>query len=89
MENRLRMKRHYFYIDPGEIYFFKFILEGYDGLGVINTIDRESGLIRVVVPECRSGLFDALVSSLSKEIRIVPASVDENNLPGQNHGRIS
>ena len=72
-----KMKKHYFYVDPREIYFLKFILEGYDGLGVINTIDREKGLIRVVVPECQTEVFEMLVSALSEELRLIPADVEE------------
>ncbi len=78
-EKALSMKKYYFYMDPREIYFFKFVLEGYDGLGVINTLDSDKGLIRVVVPECQSELFEKLVSALSGELRLVPASPDEGD----------
>ena len=81
MNQRLfQMKRYYFYINPKEIYFFKFILEGYDGLGVINTLDRERGLIRVIVPECQSEVFDMLVDALSDELRLIQASVGEGEM---------
>ncbi len=73
----LKMIRYYFYIDPREIYYFKFILEGYDGLGVINTIDRESGLIRVIVSESQKDVFDMLVFALADELRLIPASAED------------
>ncbi len=76
-ERSLEMIRYYFYIDPREIYYFKFILEGYDGLGVINTIDRESGLIRVIVSESQKDVFDMLVFALADELRLIPASAED------------
>jgi hypothetical protein len=37
-------------IRPEKIHFLKFILEGYDGLGVLSTIDRSAGLVEVRYP---------------------------------------
>ncbi len=37
-------------IRPGKIHFLKFILEGYDGLGVLSTIDRAAGLVEIRYP---------------------------------------
>ncbi len=87
-KDRGLMRRYYFRVDPREIYFFKFILEGYDGLGVINTIDREKGLIRVVVPECQRNLFDRLVSALSEELLLVPVAEEVCNVSNRAQRRI-
>lgn len=37
-------------IDPGRIAFLRFILEGYDGLAIISTIDQRPGLVVVRYP---------------------------------------
>lgn len=34
-------------IDPSLVYFFRFILEGYDNLFVLSTVDQRAGLIEV------------------------------------------
>ena len=34
-------------IDPSLVYFFRFILEGYDNLFVLSTVDQRAGLIDV------------------------------------------
>ena len=37
-------------IHKRRISFLKFILEGYDGLGVLSTIDSQQGLIQIACP---------------------------------------
>lgn len=37
-------------IRPDKIHFFKFILEGYDGMAVLSTVDRAAGLVEVRYP---------------------------------------
>ncbi len=37
-------------ISPARIAFLRFILEGYDGLAVVSTINAEEGLVRVWFP---------------------------------------
>jgi len=32
-------------VDPSRIYFLKFILEGYDNLAVLSTVDKAKGLV--------------------------------------------
>ena len=37
-------------INPKRIAYLKFILEGYDGLAVLTTIDNHEGLLRLLTP---------------------------------------
>ena len=41
------INRFFFRIDPSKVYFLRFILEGYDNLFVLSTIDRQDGLVEV------------------------------------------
>ncbi|MCK4605230.1 MAG: DUF4911 domain-containing protein [Deltaproteobacteria bacterium] len=34
-------------IDPSSVYFFRFILEGYDNMFVLSTVDQRAGLVEV------------------------------------------
>ncbi len=36
-----------FRMDPSRVYFLKFILEGYDNLFVLSTIDSERGIVEI------------------------------------------
>jgi len=38
-------------IDPGQIYFLKFILEAYDGLAILSTVDKVAGLVELRYPQ--------------------------------------
>ncbi len=40
-------------IAPHRIAFFKFILEGYDGLAILSTLDAGSGRVLLRFPACR------------------------------------
>lgn len=57
-------------IPTSKIAFLKFILEGYDGLAVLSTVDRKVGLVSLrYFPSCRDELI-ALLESL----QLSPAS---------------
>ena len=48
-----RMYTFYLRIRPERISLFRFLLEGYDGLAVLSTMDAKDGLVRLIVPESR------------------------------------
>jgi len=48
-------------LDPTRIGFVKFILEGYDNLAILSTVDRETGLVQIRYPaELEADLFTLL-----------------------------
>jgi len=52
-------------IAPERIGFFRFILEGYDGLAVLSTLDAGQGKVLVRFPECRRSEVLDLLHSLA------------------------
>ncbi len=57
-------------IDRKEIAFIKFILEAYDGIAVITTIDSEKGLIKLcIAPGCEKDV-EMVLDDLKKNIHI-------------------
>jgi hypothetical protein len=56
-------------IRPDKISLFRFLLEGYDGLAVLSTLDAKQGLVRLLVPKSRSTelwqLLDVICEDLS------------------------
>lgn len=48
-----RMQTFYLRVRPERIALFRFLLEGYDGLAVLSTMDVKDGLVRLIVPESR------------------------------------
>lgn len=55
-------------IAPNRIHFLKFILEGYDGLAVLSTIDRKIGLVEVHYPATREKEVVELLQALRPDI---------------------
>lgn len=57
---------YYYIIDPYEIHYLRFIVEAYEGLGVVSTIDSRLGLVKIAVaPGCEADL--ALVLDAERE----------------------
>lgn len=54
-------------VDRRDIFYIHYILEGYDGLGTVSTLDGSAGIIRLTFPEtCSDDLCD-LVHALQTE----------------------
>lgn len=54
-------------LNRDKISYVRFILEGYDGLGIVTTTDPVSARVLVTYPLCREGLLRELVGALVKE----------------------
>jgi hypothetical protein len=55
-------------IEPSRIHYLKFILEGYDGLAMLSTIDPRQGIVRVRFPvEVKHEVF-ALLRDLAPRV---------------------
>lgn len=61
-----------YFIEKKSVGFVKFIFEAYDGIAVVETIDRLTSLIKLhVAPGCEQDTDD-LINELKKEILIEP-----------------
>jgi hypothetical protein len=48
-------------ISPDKIHFLKFILEGYDGLAILSTVDAKQGVVEIrFPPEAEKDVSDLL-----------------------------
>lgn len=73
--------KQFYFIDRKSVGFVKFIFEAYDGIAVVETIDRGTSLIELhVAPGCEKDVHD-LINALKQEIIIVPASKDIDESP--------
>jgi len=62
----------YLRIDPRQIHYLKFLLEGYDGMAILSTIDVQSGLVLVRYPfQSQTVLFE-LLSDLAADLSRQP-----------------
>ena len=68
----------YFTIRPEDIAYVKFVLESYDGVGIIRTVDRREAIIVALVVEDFLAAARALFAALKDEVAIaeIPRPAD-------------
>ncbi len=57
-------------VDPHEIHYLKFILEAYEGLTTLTTLDPQKGLVQMAVPPGRHGSLEVLLEALGRELEL-------------------
>jgi hypothetical protein len=62
----------YLRIDPRQIHYLKFLLEGYDGMAILSTIDVQSGLVLVRYPFQSQAVLFELLSDLAADFSPKP-----------------
>jgi hypothetical protein len=63
------MYTFYLRVRPERIALFRFLLEGYDGLAVLSTMDAKDGLVRLIVPESRYTELWRLLFAICDDLR--------------------
>ena len=62
--------RRYYRIDRRQIAFLKFILEAYDGIATLSTIDSRRGVVALdIAPGCESDV-DTVLADLGRQMKI-------------------
>ena len=62
------MRKIFLRISPAKIAWFKFILEGYDGMAVLTTVDRNTGVVSVSFHLSSSEEIFSLLTALCVEL---------------------
>jgi hypothetical protein len=58
----------YFKVFHRDMVFLKFILEAYEGMNVMSTVDNVSGIIRIAVMEGFEADMDGLLAELGRQV---------------------
>ena len=62
--------KRYYRVDRREIAFLRFILEAYDGIAVLETLDSKSGIVLFhIAPGCESEV-DAILQDLKNDFML-------------------
>ena len=65
--------KRYYRVDRREIAYLRFILEAYDGLAVVSTVDPEAGILVLhIAPGCEPDV-EIILQDLKREIMMEPA----------------
>jgi hypothetical protein len=81
--------KRYYRVDRREIAFIKFIVEAYDGIAVLETLDPIAGIVVFhISPGCKRDI-DALLEDLKREILIEPAQSNDELTSGKIRSALS
>lgn len=64
----LQFKELYLLIAPERFHFLKFILEGYDGLAILSSVNGKTGVVRLRYPFESEILLFNLMSNIAAKI---------------------
>ena len=68
----MQSQKRYFRIDKRNIGFFRFILEAYEGIATLTTVDPNAGRILLRVPPGCEREVDTLLAELAGDIYLEP-----------------
>jgi len=68
----MRAHRRYYRVDRRQIAFLRFILEAYDGLAVLQTVDPHRGEVVVYIARGCLDEADGILTDLKKTIHMEP-----------------
>lgn len=57
--------------------YLKFILEAYEGMNVMSTVDNAAGIIRIAIMPGFEEDMDALLAEMGKQVAMEPVEWDE------------
>ena len=58
----------YFKVRHRDMVYLKFILEAYEGMNVMSTVDNVAGIIRIAIMEGFEADMDALLAELGRQV---------------------
>lgn len=61
----------YFQVKKHDLVYLKFILEAYEGLATLSTVELEGTIVRIAYPHFSGADLDALLQALNRDIAII------------------
>ena len=65
---------------PERIALFRFLLEGYDGLAILSTLDAATGLVRLLFPASRRTELLEFLAAMERELDLTPAPDNQDEV---------
>ena len=62
--------RRYFLVDRRDLVYLKCIIEAYEGLAILSTVEKKGALVSVTSPSCSAAEINLLIEALSREIAL-------------------
>ncbi len=67
--------KRFFRISPRDIACFQFMIEGYDGIASVSTVDPHAAVVMLCIPDGLEGFVDDVLQALARE-RSIPFRED-------------
>ena len=67
----------YFKVRHRDMVYLKFILEAYEGMNVMSTVDNVAGIIRIAVMEGFEADMDGLLAELGRQVAMEAVGWDD------------
>ncbi len=67
--------KRFFHISPRDIARFQFVIEGYDGIATVSTVDSRAAVVMLCIPDGLEGFVDDVLQALARE-RSIPFRED-------------
>jgi len=64
----------YFRVNRRDMVYLKFILEAYEGMSVLSTVDNAAGIIRIAIMPGFEDDMDALLAELGMQVAMEPVT---------------
>jgi hypothetical protein len=61
-----RLSEVYLRISPGKFHYLKFILEGYDNLAILSSLDNSAGIVIIRYPQAMAKDLFGLLSGIAR-----------------------
>ena len=62
----------FFQVQRKELVYLKFILEAYEGMSTLSTVDQQRGIVQVVIPTPFLTDMKLLLETIGQEISLIP-----------------
>lgn len=69
----------YFRVARRDMVYLKFILEAYEGMNVMSTVDNTAGIIRIAIMSGFEAEMEALLAELGKKVTMTPVEWDSDS----------
>ena len=77
-QSALRTIARWYRVDRRRISFIKFILEAYDNLAVVSTVDAKRAIIRIVTTPGGDSLVNEIMMRFSRDFQVSPIDVESD-----------
>lgn len=67
----------YFKVRHRDMVYLKFILEAYEGMNVMSTVDNVAGIIRIAIMEGFEADIDGVLAELGRQVAMEPVEWHE------------